>query len=190
MQQRRGFQTCHIQTRLLVICYSRRSNPSLCLSRQVAERAIYTDTDSVIYVQKDDEPPLIDCGDRLGSMTIEFQPGEFIDEFVSGGPKNYEYRVVNRTDTAKAPKTVCKFRGINLNYSTSKLVNFDVIRDMILNRRPDEVLTVGTDKKFKRKRKEGRVQILSEAGDKIYRVSFSKRRRLHDNNRFLSVIFC
>ena len=67
-------------------------------------------------------------------------------------------------------------------------MNFDVIRDMILNsrggggRRPDEVVTVHTDKKMKSKRKDGRVQILSEAEDKIYRVSFSKERRLHDNN--------
>ena len=54
---------------------------------------------------------------------------------------------------------------------------------MILNRgRPDEVVTVHTDKKIKRKRKEGRVQILSESEDKIYIVSFFKRRRLHDNN--------
>jgi hypothetical protein len=52
---------------------------------------------------------------------------------------------------------------------------------MILNGRPDEVVTVHTDKKIKRKRKEGRVQILSEAEDKINRVSFFKRRRLHDN---------
>ena len=45
------------------------------------------------------------------------------------------------------------------------------------------VVTVHTDKKIKRKRgKDGRVQILSEAEDKIYRVSFFKRRRLHDNN--------
>jgi hypothetical protein len=45
------------------------------------------------------------------------------------------------------------------------------------------VMTVHTDKKIKRKReKDGRVQILSGAENKIYRVSFFKRRRLHDNN--------
>ena len=59
---------------------------------KLQERAIYTDTDSVIYIQNDDEAPLIECGDKLGSMTNELQPGEFIDEFVSGGPKNYSYR--------------------------------------------------------------------------------------------------
>ena len=54
---------------------------------------------------------------------------------------------------------------------------------MNLNKgRPDGVVTVHKDKKIKHKRKEGRVQILLEAEDKIYRVSFFKRRRLHDNN--------
>ena len=89
-------------------------------------------------------------------MTNELQPGEFIDEFV---------RVVNRTDTAK----------INLNYSASQLANFDAIRDMILNKRPDEVLTVHTDRKIKRKRKDGREQILSEAEDKIYSFVFQDK---------------
>ena len=146
---------------------------------KLQERAIYTDTVSVIYIQNDDEPPLIECGDKLGSMTNELQPGEF----VSGAPKNYAYMIVNRIHTAKTHKTICKVRGITLNYSTSQLVNFNVIKDMILNKgRPDEVVTVHTDKKIKRKRKEGRVQILSEAEDKIYRVSFFKRSRLHDNN--------
>ena len=149
---------------------------------KLRERAICTDTDSVIYIQNDDEPPLIECGDKLGSMTNELHPGEFIAEFVSGGPKNYAYRVVNRTDTVKTPKTVCKFRGITLNFSTSQLVNFNVIRDMILYRRPDEVVTVHTDKKIKCRRKEERLQILSEADDKIYRISFFKTIRLHNNN--------
>jgi hypothetical protein len=150
---------------------------------KLQERAIYTDTDSVIFIQNDAEPPLIECGDKLGSMTNELQPGEFIEEFVSGGPKNYAYRVVcGGTD---ASKTVCKVRGITLNYSASLLVNFDVIRDMILKTGGPSpaVVTVHADKKIKRKRgKDGRVQILSEAEDKIYRVSFFKRRRLHDNN--------
>ena len=86
-------------------------------------------------------------------------------------------------------RRLCKVRGITLNHSTSQLVNFDVIRDMILKTgrtTPDDVVTVHTDKKIKRKTgKDGGVQILSEAEDKIYRVSFFKRRRLHDNNSVL-----
>jgi hypothetical protein len=73
-----------------------------CLDK-LQERAIYTEKDSVIYIQNDEEAPLIECRDKLGSMTNELQPGEFIDEIFSGGPKNYAYRVVNRTDTTKTP---------------------------------------------------------------------------------------
>ena len=79
-------------------------------------RAIYTDTGSVVYIQSNNEPPLSECADKLGSLTNELQPGECTEDFVSGGPKNYAHRVVNRTDTAKTPNTVCKVRGITLNY--------------------------------------------------------------------------
>jgi len=61
---------------------------------RLRENAIYCDTDSVIYVQPRDEPALIETGDKLGDMTSELRPSEFISEFVSGGPKNYAYRVM------------------------------------------------------------------------------------------------
>ena len=35
---------------------------------KLGERALYCDTDSVIFVQKTDEPSLIECGDALGDM--------------------------------------------------------------------------------------------------------------------------
>jgi hypothetical protein len=50
-------------------------------------------------------------------MTSELKPNEIICEVVCAGPKNYAYRTVN-TMTA-ACKTVCKVRGISLNYSAS-----------------------------------------------------------------------
>jgi len=39
---------------------------------------------------------MIEIGTSLGEMTSElkdFRPDAFIEEFVSGGPKNYEYRL-------------------------------------------------------------------------------------------------
>jgi hypothetical protein len=112
-------------------------------------------------------------------MQDELKPGEYIEEFVSGGPKNYAYRVVNDKDVTK---TVCKVRGITLNYSASKMVNFHVIRKMVLNGGPRGVVTLHTEKKIKRKRNGGGVSIVTEPEDKIYRISFLKRRRLSDNN--------
>jgi len=45
-----------------------------------------------------------------------------------------------------------------------------------------DTVTVHTERKMKRKRGKGdRVQIVTEPEDKTYRMSFFKRRPLHDN---------
>ena len=56
---------------------------------RLGERAIYCDTDSVIYIQPKDEPNLVETGDKLGDMTSELRITDYISEFVSGGPKNF-----------------------------------------------------------------------------------------------------
>ena len=85
-------------------------------------------------------------------MTSELKPGEFICEFVSGGPKNYAYKSIN--SVMGEEKTVCKVTGITLNYSVSELVNFESIRRMILRGVGGETdtETVHTERKIKRKR--------------------------------------
>jgi hypothetical protein len=149
---------------------------------RLQENAIYCDTDSVFLIQNESEPPLVETGDNLGDMTNELKPGENISEFVSGGPKNYAYRVVNRDASKPLKKTVCKVRGITLNYAALQVVNFEVLRSMISRGEPESV-TVHTDKKIKRKRKgEGTVAIITEPEDKLYRISFFKRRRLPNNS--------
>jgi hypothetical protein len=83
-----------------------------------------------------------------------------------------------------AEKTICKVRGITLNYSTSQLVNFERIKHMILKGNEQDTITVHTERKIKRKRgkyDDGRVMITTQPEDKTYRVSFFKRRRLNDN---------
>jgi len=143
-------------------------------------RAIYCDTESVIYIQTKDEPNLIETADKLGDMTSELRTTEYIFEFVSGGPKNYAYKVID-TATDRAT-TVCKVRGITLIYSVKQIVNFDVIRDMVLET-VEPTVSVHTEKKIKRKRKRGgTVTIVNETEDKTYRMSFFKRRRLPNNS--------
>jgi len=61
---------------------------------RLRENAIYCDRNSVIYIQQQDEPALIETGDKLVDMTSELRRSEFISEFVSGGHKNYAYRVM------------------------------------------------------------------------------------------------
>jgi len=95
-------------------------------------------------------------------------------EIVSAGPKNYAYTILDNRNTVNPLKTVCKFRGITLNYNAAQAVNFDVIKDMILNREPSHTVTVYTEHKIKRKRnlRDGIVSIITEPEDKTYKVSF------------------
>ena len=100
-------------------------------------------------------------------------------EVVCAGPKNYAYKTYN--SATGESKTVCKVRGITLNYSASQLVNFEKIKEMILSKEDDETVIVRTEKKIKSKKIDGGVHLISEREDKTYRVSFLKRRRLNDN---------
>jgi len=143
---------------------------------RLGERAIYCDTDSFIYILPKDEHGLIETGDKLEDMTSELRTKEYVSEFVSDGPKNYAYKVI---DTVKGhATTVCKVRGIILNYNSKQLVNFDVIRDMIVWTSAEPTVTVHTEKKIKRKGKAGGgiVSVITEPEDKIYRIMFIKRR--------------
>ena len=130
---------------------------------QLNRRVLYFDTDSVIYVSKEDEwePP---TGSYLGQLTDELDGG-YITTFVSGGPKNYAYET--STD-----KTVCKVRGITLNYRTQQHVNFDVMSDMVRGEGPEKV-TVNIPYKINRDTKEKSVRTRSE--NKDYRIVYNKR---------------
>ncbi|XP_071080637.1 uncharacterized protein [Haliotis cracherodii] len=70
----------------------------------VGRRVLYFDTDSVIYIHRphDANPEL---GHSLGELTDELD-GNTISTFVSGGPKNYGYELMNtRPD---GTRTTCK----------------------------------------------------------------------------------
>ena len=134
----------------------------------VQERALYYDTDSVIYVHKPDkpDPPL---GNYLGDLTSELDDGDYITSFVSGGPKNYAYRTKNgKTDT--------KIRGITLDYTTSGKLNHDVIRELVRARCDDETsekVTVDIPYKITRNKKEK--TIVTKRMKKGYRIVYDKR---------------
>ena len=63
-------------------------------------------------------------------------------EVVCTGPKNYAYRMYN--SATGESKTVCKVRGITLNYNASQMVNFAKMKEMILSRKDDETIIVHT----------------------------------------------
>ena len=88
------------------------------------EQVLYFDTDSIIYVWKPGQPE-IETGPFLGQMKDELE-GDFIQEFVTGGPKNYAYKL------AESGKTECKVRGFTQDEQGMERLNFDSIKDHVL----------------------------------------------------------
>ena len=105
-----AFTTCHARLKL----YSHLEK----LNQQV----LYYDTDSVIYKWKEGLPR-IEAGDYLGEMKDEVE-GDYIEEFVSGGAKNYGYR------TARG-KVECKVRGFTLNVRGKTVLNYDTMKKLV-----------------------------------------------------------
>jgi len=76
-------------------------------------------------------------------MTSKLKPSEFIEEFVSAGPTNYAYKTVHTPKGER--KAVFKIRAITMNYSTTKLVEFEVIKEMVLKRTEMRHVSVHTE---------------------------------------------
>ena len=145
---------------------------------QLGESVLYCDTDSVIYIHTVGKTQKISTGDYLGDLTNEleeFGVGSYIEEFVSGGPKNYAFSVFCPSTGKRTTK--CKVKGITLNYENSKIVNFTSLRKMIL----EDNTPVYVYNPRKIKRKHGAV-VVSEPEGKQYKVVFKKRRLMHDFN--------
>ena len=92
---------------------------------QLQERVLYYDTDSVIYLEEPGQPSPV-LGNYLGEFTSELDDDDYIVEFVSGGPKNYGYKT-------KKGKIECKVRGFRLNSEGKTQLNYDVIRQNVLD---------------------------------------------------------
>ncbi|VEN56957.1 unnamed protein product [Callosobruchus maculatus] len=138
------------------------------------ERCLYYDTDSCIYVSRPGESD-IPTGDFIGDMTDELEKdgaGSYITEFVSGGPKNYSYKLWSTRD--QTFKTVCKVKGISLTYEASRIINFDTIKDMVLN--IDEPIYV-MSKQIRRTQEH---EVITLPCKKKYQLNSLKRKFLPD----------
>ncbi|WAR06290.1 hypothetical protein MAR_021659 [Mya arenaria] len=95
--------------------------------KQLDRRVFYCDTDSIVFKTAPGqwEPPL---GDYLGDLTDEV-PNNKITAFVTGGPKNYAFKL--SCPNKKGQKSICKVRGITLNFKTSIDINNQTVKDMV-----------------------------------------------------------
>jgi hypothetical protein len=138
----------------------------------LGDRVLYFDTDSCIYIDRLGQPYPVIEGDRLGAWTDE-HPEDKILSFASGGPKNYGYEY---RDNQGEVHTECKVKGLTLNYRTSQVVNFGVLK---------EALQSGQDRNFKVTTNEPHKivrlpthQIVSRPLEKVYQIVYQKRVRL------------
>ena len=127
-------------------------------------RILYYDTDSIIYVcKKGEKGPY--HGDYLGQLTNELDNDDFIEEFVTTGPKSYAFRTKNG-------KEVCKCKGISMNYSTEQIVNMNEMLKIVKEDRK-RVVTVNCKNKIIRDKCKS--ILLNRVEKKNYRMVFTKR---------------
>ncbi|CAH1106576.1 unnamed protein product [Psylliodes chrysocephalus] len=143
---------------------------------KLEDRVLYYDTDSVIYVSR---PEALDIptGEFIGDMTDELEKegsGSYITEFVSGGPKNYAYKVWSTKD--QDFKITCKVKGISLNHSASQKINFNSIKRMVLN--PGDPIQI-ISKQIRRTKEH---EIITKETVKKYEPKSTKRKFLSDHS--------
>jgi len=99
---------------------------SHCLEylEKLQHQVLYFDMDSVVYSHHPGQPD-VTPGNYLGEMADELE-GDHIVEFASAGPKNYGY--ITNTE-----KKCCKVRGFTLNVWGSCQLNYDVMRQNLLD---------------------------------------------------------
>ncbi len=124
---------------------------------------LYYDTDSVVYVSDGivSDPPL---GNYLGELTDELD-GEYITEFVSGGPKNYAYRTSSGSETVKV-------RGFTLNFTNSLLINFNSIKELVVLNREKDITVTNPNKICRNKLKR---KLYNKEESKKYKMVYTKR---------------
>lgn len=134
-------------------------------------QVVYVDTDSVVYSVKPGQPSL-STGTHVGELTNELEKygtDAYISEFVATAPKSYSMKVFD-PDTGKTFYDT-RVKGVTLNYQNKQLINFDAMKDMVLNRGP----SIATHNPTKITRNINTGQIFNVAQTKQFSFNHDKR---------------
>ncbi|XP_055999674.1 uncharacterized protein LOC130047925 [Ostrea edulis] len=134
----------------------------------LGERVLYFDTDSIIYQhdQTQFNPTIVNS---LGGWTDELS-GDRIIKYMSGGPKNYAYET-------EGGKSVCKVKGLTLNYRASRIVSLATLEKMLKGE--EEEVNVRYPHFIQRTRQH---DVRTIPLVKKYRMVYDKRQRVHHYN--------
>ena len=152
-----SFVTCHARLHL----YSE-------LNR-LQDRVLYFDTDSIIYLTRENDVYEPETGVHLGKFTNELDKDEYITEFVCAGPKNYAFKL-------NTGLTKCTVKGFTLNNIASLKLNYASIKDLVLNN-PANKITV-PQLKFDRNKKSW--DVTTNIINKLYGFVYDKRILFND----------
>ena len=140
--------------------------------KKLGDAVLYFDTDSVVFLYDPAKPHInLELGDFLGDLTDELPRGTHITEFVSSGCKSYAFKLSDGSE-------VCKVKGFTLNYKNSLAINFDVMKDMILNQDIQEdnglrAVPIVNETKINRDKK--RHLIFNRKEIKLFKAVYTKR---------------
>ena len=103
----------------------------------------YCDTDSVLFIVNKNNPKHkdiqyncqlpngIEFGKGLGQLEDEFDGKDYIEELVVGGAKSYSYKT--KYGCTKKGKIQVTQKGITLDMANDEVINFDTMKDMVMN---------------------------------------------------------
>ncbi|KAK3742927.1 hypothetical protein QZH41_015298 [Actinostola sp. cb2023] len=141
------------------------------LNKLLTEQRLYTDTDSVFYVERPGWPSL-ETGESLGQLTSEVAVGNHIVEFVCTGPKAYAYRTRHGT-------VECKVKGIHMNFTTAQKVHLESMLTLVqdVDKEEEGVLAISVpDPQIVRDARTYNLRT-DEARKKTFVLHFDKRMR-------------
>jgi hypothetical protein len=133
----------------------------------LGERVLYFDTDSIIY-QHDDTQFNSTIVNSLGGWADELS-GDHIAKYMSGGPKNYAYET-------RGGKSVCKVKGLTLNYRASQIVSPATLEKML---KGEEEVHVSYPHFIQRTRQH---DVRTVPLVKKYQIIYDKRQQVHHYN--------
>jgi hypothetical protein len=134
----------------------------------LGERVLYFDTDSIIYQHDEAQfnPTIVNS---LGGWTDELG-GDQIKKYMSGGPKNYAYET-------RGGQSVCKVKGLTLNYRASQIVSPATLEKMLKGE--EEEVHVHYPHFIQRTHQH---DVRTVPLDKKYQIVYDKRQRVHQYN--------
>jgi hypothetical protein len=150
------------------------------LRRVGPERALYCDTDSVVYVQRPGDD-VIETGEALGQWSSEMDEGVWGEEFLALAPKCYMLRYNEAGAAQEKESGILKAKGVTLTAENLKEIHADSMRRIILTEvfgdlTGDEHPYMVQAKTFNiRMNHAGDRSVVNMYGEKVVRCVYSKR---------------